>query len=190
MRKGFPGQTWKVALAAVSVTALAMALYVQLFERRLELEEDRLAAARLEEALAESRARLKKELLAELRAEVVQKTDETEGRPLPNAVLRRGEAGASSTLQQVLASEGSQEALTRVAVSLDVLARQMEESGRAQRRDLEELRAEVRRELEASRKVRSLLLAAVIPLVAQLLFSLARPRRGRPDESGDEHDKT
>lgn len=191
MRKRSLEQTWKVALAAVAVIATAMALYVQLFERRSRQEEDRLAAARLAEALAESRVRLKTEIVAQLRAELAKEAspEQPSGQPLPNAVLRRDESGAGSTLQQILASEGSQEALARVAVSVDSLAREMQESDRALRRDLEELRVGLQRDLDASRKALSLLLVAVIPLVAQLLFSVWQPRRWRRGEEG-EREKT
>ncbi|HSK81603.1 MAG TPA: hypothetical protein VLQ45_34430, partial [Thermoanaerobaculia bacterium] len=70
MQKRFPGSPWKVVLALVALMATAMALYVQLFERKSRLEEDRLSAARLENALGESRLRLKAEILAQLRAEL------------------------------------------------------------------------------------------------------------------------
>lgn len=185
-------QAWKVALAAIAAIAMAMALYVHLFERRSRQEEDRLAMARLEDALAESRLRLKAEILAELRAELEKGESgaaPNDG-PLPNAVLRRGESGGGSALQQVLASGDSREALAGLAESLDSLARQTEESDRALRRNLEELRVEIRRDLDASRKVQSLLLVALIPLVANLLFSIWQPRRWRRGAEGAERERT
>ncbi len=185
MRKRSLEQAWRVALVVVAVIATAMALYVQLFERRSRQEEDRLAAARLEDALAESRLRLKAEILAELRADLAKEAspEQRKGQPLPNTVLRREESGAGSALQQVLASGGPQGGLARLAERLDALARETEESDRALRRDLEELRVEIRRDLEASRKVQSLLLIALLPLVANLLLSIWQPRRWRRDEA-------
>src|SRR5688572_148012 len=96
MQKRSTEQAWKVALAAIALIATAMALYVQLFERRSRQEEERLAAARLEEALAESRVRLRSEILTQLRSEGTgEKSTQPPGdQPLPGAVLRRGESGA------------------------------------------------------------------------------------------------
>jgi hypothetical protein len=170
MRKRSMRDAWRLALGIVALVATLMALYVQVFERRSRREEDRLAAARLEEALADSRARLKAEILAELRAELADGgVSNQAGRPLPNAVLRRSEAGGGRTLQQVLSSADAQEAvLTRFQESLDALAR----TDRTVRQDLEELRAEVRRDQDVSGKVLSLLLIALVPLVVHLLASL------------------
>jgi hypothetical protein len=180
MRKRSPEQRWKVALAAVAVIATAMALYVQLFERTVRQEQDRRAAARLEEALAESRLRLKTEILAELRVELAQEAgSETRSRqPLPDAVLRRGESDGSSALQQIVGPLDS----LQLRESLDDLSRQMEESDRALRQNVEDLRAEIRRDLVASGRVASLLLAAMIPLVLNLLFSIWPPRHWRRGE--------
>ena len=173
MQKRSLGSSWKVILATVALLATAMALYLQLFERRSRLEENRLSAARLESALAESRTRLKAEILAELRAELAKEAaPESPGdQPLPNAVLSRRESGGGSTLQQVLA-QSNETALVRFQESLDSLAREMEQSDRAMRRDLEEIRAEVRRDQDVSGKVLSLLLVALIPLVLHLLINL------------------
>lgn len=172
MRKRSMGPAWKVALAAVALTATAMALYVQLFERRARQEEDRLAAVRLEEALEESRSRA--EALEQRRAELAKEAGEPAGQPLPGAVLRRGESG--SALQQVRNSQDEQAAaLARLQESLDTLALQMEQSDQALRRDLEQVRAGVRREQDASNKTLALLLAALVPLVLHLLLSLRPP---------------
>ena len=51
MRKRPMGPAWKIVLSVIALMATAMALYVQVFERRSRQEEDRLAAVRLEEAL-------------------------------------------------------------------------------------------------------------------------------------------
>jgi NurA-like 5'-3' nuclease len=187
MQKRSPEQAWKMVFAVVAVIATAMALYVQLFERRVREEQDRRAAARLGEALAESRLRLKTEILAELRAELAEETaaEKKNGQPLPNAVLRRGESGTGSSLQQVVGPLDSFE----LRENLDALTRQMEQSDNSLRRDVEELRAEVRRDLGASGKVASLLLAALIPLVANLLFSIWQPRRWRRGEEGAGRDE-
>lgn len=180
MRKRSPEQRWKVAFAAVAVIATAMALYVQLFERRVRQEQDRRAAARLEEALAESRLRLKTEILAELRAELAkgEATEPQKGQPLPDAVLRRSESGGSSALQQIVGPLDS----LQLREDLDDLSRQMEQSDRALRQNVEDIRAEIRRDLDAAGRVASLLIAAMIPLVVNLLFSIWPPRRWRREE--------
>jgi len=175
MRKESMEQPWKVALAAVAVIAVSMALYAQLVERRSRREEDRIAAARLEEAIAASRA----EIVQQLRTEIAR---ENAAEPpvkelLPNAVLRRGEEGEGSALRQVVGSVDSQQAaaIAELRKSLDALSRQTEQSSRALRRDLETLRSEIRRDLDASDKTVSLLLIAMVPLLAQLLYSIVRP---------------
>jgi hypothetical protein len=171
MRKRSLGRAWKVLLSVVALMATALALYVQIFERRSRQEEDRLAAVRLEEALGAARARLKAEILTELRAELEKgkSTGQPGDQPLPNAVLRRGETDGGRVLQQVLASADAQEASrVRFRASLDSLAFQMERSDRALRRDLEE----IRREQDVSGKVLGLLLVALVPLVIHLLASL------------------
>lgn len=177
-------QAWKVALTAVALLATAMALYFQLFERRSRQEEDRLTALRLEEALADSRNRLRTEILAQLRADLAKGASTEQGgdQPLPNAVLRRGESGTGGTLQQFVGPPDSQLLLVRLQESLDTVSSQMEQSDRALRRDLYVWRVHVQRELDASSKVLSLLLVALVPLVAHFLFSLWQPRRWRRDE--------
>jgi hypothetical protein len=165
----------KAALAAIALMATLMALYVQLFERRSREADDRIAAARLEAALAESRVRLKAEILAQLEAELTRQesTGQKGDQPRPDTVLRRGEpggSGASGALQQVQGSQAA--ARARFQENLDSLAREMEQSDRALRRDLEETRAEMRREREIARKTLLLLLAALIPLVLHFLASL------------------
>lgn len=178
MRERSTEQAWRMALAAVALIATAMALYVQLFERRSRQEEERLAAARLEEALAESRVRLRAEILAQLRSEGAgEKSAEPPGdQPLPGAVLRRGESGALEQFVGPLDAQQAQ-AIAELRESLAELSSQLEQAELARRRDLEEMRAEVRRDLDAASKTVSLLLVAVVPLVAQLVFSLWRPRR-------------
>ena len=179
MRKRSMGPAWKIVLSVIALMATAMALYVQVFERRSRQEEDRLAAVRLEEALGAARTRLKTEILAELRAELAkgESTGQPGDQPLPNAVLRRGESGGR-VLQQVLASADAQEAArVRFRARIDSLAGQVEQSDRALRRDLEE----VRREQEISGKTLGLLLVALVALVIHLLTSLWSPgetRRG------------
>ena len=88
-------RTWRMAATVVALTALVMALYVQIFGLRSRQEEARAAAARLEDALAESRTKLKAEILAELRAELSKRSTaqgKEEGQePIPDAVLRKGE---------------------------------------------------------------------------------------------------
>ena len=185
MEKRSGVHVWKAALAAVALMATMMALYVQLFERRSREAEDRLLIARLEDALAESRDRLKAEILAQLRAELAEGASPGEqGQPIPDAVLRRGESGGA-VLQEVLDSQSSQEAgLTRLQGNLDSLARQTEASDRALRRDFEELRAGVRRDRDVSSKALSLILIALVPFLVHLLTSLGQPEERRRDEDG------
>lgn len=186
MRKRLDGPPWRVALASIALLATLMALYVQLFERRSRLTEDRLAAARLEKALDKSRLRLKAEILAQLRTELAKErpTERPDNQPLPNAVLRRSESGAGGVLEQVLDSTESQEAAqARFQETLDSLTRQMEQSDRQTRQDVEELRAELRREQEVSRKVVSLLLIALIPLVLHLLAALWPSGEAKPKDA-------
>jgi hypothetical protein len=169
-------RSWPVALAAVALIATAMALYVQLFEQRALREEARRSAARLEEALAQSRSRAR--ALEQRRAELAKETGGPADQPLPGAVLRRGESG--SALQQVRDFQDEHAAaLTRLQESLDTLALQMEQADQALRRDLDQIRTEVRREREATNKTLTLLLAALIPLVVHLLLSF-RPLGDRP----------
>jgi hypothetical protein len=151
------------ALTAVALAATLMALYVQLFERRAIREEAQVAAARLDDALAESRARLRAEILAELRAELSKERDAAQPgtQPLPDTVLRRPDTGgdAGSPRGQALAA-------------LESLERETEESDRALRRDLEELRAATLRESEVSSKTAVLMLVALGCLIGQLLPSV------------------
>ncbi|HEY9420716.1 MAG TPA: hypothetical protein VIW92_04820 [Thermoanaerobaculia bacterium] len=171
---------WRAALAVIALAALAMALYTQFFERRASREEDRLSAARLESELAESRDRLKAEIVAELARE--ESTGPEGDQPLPNTVLRRSESGGGTALQQVLDSQDSQEAvLARLQERLDSIADRMEQSDRALRRDFEGLRAEVQREQRVAGRTLSLLLVALIPLVIHFLASLWRPGKRRRD---------
>ncbi|HKI06046.1 MAG TPA: hypothetical protein VKK31_28970 [Thermoanaerobaculia bacterium] len=164
MQKRSMEPAWKVALAAAALIATAMALYVQIFERRPQEER------REEAALSEPRS--KTEVLGQPGA-AEEATEPPGDRPLPGAVLRREEPGGGNALRQVRDSQDAQEAaLARLRQSLDALALQTERSERALRRDLEEVRAEVRRERDVSGKVRSLLIAALIPLVVHLLASL------------------
>lgn len=166
-------RSWKVALAVVTLVVLGMALYIQLSERRTRQEADRLAVARMEKALAESRARI--EALEQHRKDLAKKeaAEEAGDQPLPNAVLRRSESGRGSALQQVRDSQDEQEtALIHLQESLDTLALQTERSDQALRQELQEIRAGVRRGQDASRKTLILLAAALVPLVLHLLISL------------------
>jgi Flp pilus assembly pilin Flp len=171
------GHVWKAVLVAIALIATLMALYVQLFERQSREAEDRLVAARMTDALEGARTRLKAELLAELRKELAESESPSKpgGPPLPNAVLRRSETARDRALQQGLASEDS--ALNRLEGRLDSLARQMDESDRTVRRNLEEIRAEMQREEAVTAKVTSLLLAALIALVLVQVISLLEERK-------------
>jgi hypothetical protein len=174
----------QAALAAVALVATVLALYVQLFERRSRQAEDRVSAARLEAALAESRAGLKAEILAQLRSELARDgaAGQPGDQPRPDTVLRRGESGGGRALQQE--AQGAQAARARSQERLDALALQMEQSDRALRRDLDAMRAEVRREQAVSGKAMGLLLAALIPLVLHFLASLRPPgEAAKPDDA-------
>jgi hypothetical protein len=178
MRKRPLGPAWKIVLSVIALMATAMALYVQVFERRSREGEDRLAAVRLEEALGAARARLKTEILAELRADLAKGGSTGGDQPLPNAVLRRDESGGGRVLQQVLASADAQEAArVRLRARVESLEGQVEQSDRALRQDLEE----VRREQEISSKTLGLLLVALVALVIHLLTSLWSPGSIRRD---------
>jgi DNA-binding transcriptional ArsR family regulator len=161
---------WKKALTVVALAATVMALYLQIFERRARQEEARLAALHLEDALAGSRARLRAEILAELRAEIRKDGDAAQPgtEPSPDTVLRRLETSGA------LDAFRPQEALVIASLdnTLKSLARQTEESDRALRRDLEELRAAALRESDVSSKITSLMLVALVSLVGRLLPSL------------------
>lgn len=168
-------QVWRGVVAAVALTATAMALYTHFFEARSRQEEARAAALRLEDALVESRSRLKGEILAELRADLAAGrtgAESAEG-PLPDAVLRRPgrDEDPSGALRQSLdpTSLGQPLTLGRVAERVESLAIQMDESDRALRRDLESFRAATQRELDASSAARTLVLVALIALVLHLL---------------------
>jgi hypothetical protein len=167
MQKPSLGQAWRLGLALIALLATATALYVQLFERRSRETDDRLAAARLDEALAASRTRLKAEILSELRAELASGGSPAQpgNQPLPNSVLRRGESGTGSTLQQLQDLRKAQE-----STGEKVASQPEDDAGVALRRDFDELRAEVRREREVSGRVVSLLLAALGAVVV-LVFA-------------------
>lgn len=156
-------------LTVVALAATLVAIYLQVFERRARQEEARLAAVRLDDALAGSRARLRAEILAELRAELRKQGDAAAPgtQPLPDTVLRRLEAGGDAQEAAVIAD---------LDEALESLARQTEESDRALRRDLEELRAATLREADVSSRITGLLLVALASVVGQLLPSLW-PRR-------------
>ena len=147
------------ALMAIALAATVMALYLQIFERKSRQEEARLAAVRLDDALAESRSRLRAEILAELSAELSKEREAARPgtQPVPDTVLRRLETGGSP--REALASDGLDEALQS-------LARQTEESDRALRRELEELRAATLSESDVSSRIASLVLVALVSLIA------------------------
>jgi len=160
-----PKQVWRKALTAVALAATVMAFYLQIFERRSRQEEARLAAVRLDDALAQSRARLRAEILAELRAEAGKERDAAQPGtqpPLPDTVLRRLETSAAP--QEALIIAGLDE-------TLESLARQTEETDRALRRELEELRAATLRESNISSRIAVLMLVALISLIAAAFLS-------------------
>jgi hypothetical protein len=174
---------------AVSLVAAAMALYVQIFEVRAREEESRLAALRLESALAESRSRLKAEILAELRAEGVGGSS-TAGRrdaAVPGTVLRRPELDAAGGDAPGLGLEPTLPTppltLSGLARGLESLSQRTREADASLRRDLVELRASTRRELDAAEKASVLTLVALIPLAACLLFPGEPETREEPPAS-------
>lgn len=181
-------QVWRKALTVVALAATVMALYLQIFERRARQEEARLAAVRLDDALAGSRARLRAEILAELRAELRKESNAAPPgtQPLPDRVLRRLDTGrdGGGALGQALDAFRPQEALVIAGLdeALKSLARQTEESDRALRRDLEELRAATLREADVSSRTTVLMLVALVSLVGQFLPSLWPRREGAQEE--------
>jgi hypothetical protein len=185
MRGGSLERRAKLVAAVIALAAAAMALYVQLFEVGARQEESRLAALRLESALAESRSRLKAEIVAELRADATRVGSLLSGNaPEPGTVLRQPESAPgvrSPALEPSLPAPPL--TLSGVAQGLEALSQQTRESDRSLRRDLEEFRAATRRELDASAKATVLTLIAVIPLALYLLLSYwlgepsAAPRR-------------
>lgn len=184
-------QAWRTALTVVALAATVAALYLQVFERRARQEEARLAGIRLDDALAASRARLRAEILAELRAELRKEsgTAEPGTQPVPDAVLRRLETGggAGSALGQALDAFRPQEALVIAGLGEDLrsLERQTEESDRALRRDLEELRAATLRESDVSSRITVLMLVALGSLIGRLLPSLwLRGSEARQERAG------
>jgi hypothetical protein len=177
-------------LTVVALAATVTALYLQIFERRARQEEARLAAVRLDDALAGSRARLRAEILAELRAELSKQGNAAQPgtEPIPDTVLRRLETGnTGGALGQALNALRPQEALVIAGLdeALKALARQTEESDRALRRDLEELRASTRRESDISSRIAVLTLVALACLLGQLLPSLWPRTDGYPPGPAD-----
>jgi hypothetical protein len=187
MRGGSLERRAKLVAAVIALAAAAMALYVQLFEVRARQEESRLAALRLESALAESRSRLKAEIVAELRADAARGGSLLSGNvPEPGTVLRQPESAPgvrSPALEPSLPAPPL--TLSGVAQGLEALSQQTRESDRSLRRDLEEFRAATRRELDAAAKATVLTLIAVIPLALYLLLSywLGEPAAA-PRQSG------
>jgi hypothetical protein len=182
MRRRSRERTAKLVTAVIALAAAALALYVQLFEVRARQEESRLASLRLESALAESRSRLKAEIVAELRADAARSGSALPGNgPHPGTVLRRPESEESAPGALSPALEPSLPAppltLSGLAQGLEALAQQTRESDRSLRRDLEEFRAATRRELDAGAKATVLTLVALISLAVYLLLSyfLAEP---------------
>lgn len=178
MSKRPVGQAWRTVLTIVALAATVTALYLQVFERRARQEEARLAGLRLDDALAASRARLRAEILAALRAELRKESGAAQPgtQPLPDTVLRRLEAG------RAFDSASPREDLAGFGEALRELERRTEESDRALRRDLEELRAATGRESDIASKTTVLMLVALASLVGQLLPSLWP----RGDAAGEE----
>lgn len=181
MRKQPMWHVLKLALVAVALVTTAMALYVQLFERRSLEEEDRLMASRLTRALEESRAHLKAEILEELETaeSPAQKTDQ----PRPGAVLRRSESARDRALQQALSPESAEAAaIARLEQRVDAIARQADQTDRVLHRDLEEIRAETRRDRNVTGKILSLLITALTSLGLHAVMGLVEERTARPQE--------
>lgn len=172
-------RVWRTVLTVVAIAATMAALYLQVFERRARQEEARLAGVRLDDALAASRTKLRTEILAELRQELRKETNEAQSssQPLPDTVLRRLE-----TSEGALEAFRPQEALviSSLGEALNTLARQTEDSDRALRRDLEELRAATLRESDVAVKTTFLMLIALAALVGQFLPDLWSRPPGTP----------
>ena len=175
-------RVWRTVLTVVALVATVTALYLQVFERRARQEEAKLAGVRLDDALAASRARLRAEILAELRQELRKESNvaRSNPQPLPDTVLRRLE-----TSEGALEAFRPQEALviSSLGEALNTLARQTEDSDRALRRDLEELRAATLRESDVVAKTTFLMLVALAALVGQFLPTLWSREGGGRDLS-------
>lgn len=188
-------QAWTMALTIVAATATALALYVHFFELGPSEQEARMAASRMESALAASRERLKAEIMAELRAELAGSGAAAGAgaeTPIPGAVLRRPEEDeGTGGLRQAIDPSSLWPALTLAGLnqSLESVARQADASDQALRGDLEALRHEIRGELQAAEQVTSLSLVALVPLVGHLLYAswrgLAQARHREGDGPGD-----
>ena len=168
-----PENAWRSILTVVALVATMAALYLQIFEQGARREEARRAAVRLEEELARSRARLRTEIVAQLRAELQREraADPSDSQPVPDTVLRRLETGAPG---QTLGAFQPDEALAIAGLNEAVgsLAREVDEADRALRRDLEELRAATLREADVTSKTMLLLTIALAALLGRLLPSL------------------
>lgn len=170
MRKRSPLHALKLVLLAAALITTAMALYVQLFERT---SQDRI--------LVESPAELEDEIPQEPGTGDPPAQDN--GQPLPGAVLRRSESARDRALQQALSPEGAEAAaIARLEQRVDAIARQANQTGRVLRRDLEEMRAEARRDRNATGKIVSLLIAALISLGLLAVVSVVEERAGRQEE--------
>lgn len=162
MRKRSPWHALKLVLLAVALITTAMALYVQLFERRSE-----------DQILVESLPGP-----AEIAEEPEEEEPQESDQPLPGAVLRRSESARDRALQQALSPESSAAAaIARLERRIEDMNRQADQNERAVRRDLEEIRAAVQRESEATGKVLGLLLAALISLGLHAAIGFVEERR-------------
>lgn len=175
MRKRSTWHVLKLALVALALITTAMALYVQLFERRSLEEQDQL--------LEESHAELKAEILEELQKTEPPAAPDQENQPRPDAVLRRSESARDRGLQQALSPESATAAaIARLERRVDAIARQADQTGRVLHRDLEEIQAEARRDRSAASKVLGLLIAALTSLGLLAVIVLVEERAARQDE--------
>ncbi|MES1242013.1 MAG: hypothetical protein ABUT39_10375 [Acidobacteriota bacterium] len=177
---------WKKVLTIVALAATVLAIYLQAFERGARREEARLAAVRLEEAIARSRARLRTEIVAELRAELRRESAAAPSgsKPVPDTVLRRLETGATGQALGAFQPDEAQ-VLANLNESVESLSREVEEADNALRRDLEELRAATLREEEVSSRIMILLTVALACLIGRLLPSLRPGGHGVRQERED-----
>lgn len=157
----------KLILIAVALVTTAMALYIQLFERTPQ-----------DQIFVESPAGLEAGIPEE--PEKADPPAQDSAQPLPGAVLRRSESARDRALQQALSPESAEAAaIARLEQRVEAMARQADRTDRVMRQDLEQIRAEARRDRNAARKVLGLLIAALTSLGLLAVVVLVEERAAR-----------
>lgn len=172
MQKRSPWHALKLVLLAVALITTAMALYVHVSERTSQ-----------EQIFVEPPAELETGIPEELQ-KAEPPAQESDG-PRPGAVLRRSESARDRALQQALSPESSTAAaIARLEQRVEAMDRQADQAGRVVHRDLEEIRAAVRRERSATGKIIGLLLAALASLGLHAAIGFVEERAAKQDPAG------